>query len=202
MAIRPPLVPLRQEVPSVSRSNLPVRVARGVTAALLAVVVVVAPAAPAAAHAALSASQPGQNTRVAQSPEEIVLTFSERLNGDYTTIVVSDAAGAQMPVDGPTVDQERGIVRPVQPLPDGVYTVAYRVVSVDGHPVQGAFRFAVNVPLTGASADPAQDGAAAGSDEAEAAGNRLGWLLAFAGAVALLIGGGAVVVLRGRRRVS
>ncbi|MFY1694706.1 copper resistance CopC family protein [Solwaraspora sp. WMMA2101] len=183
------------------RSALPVRVARGAMAALFAAVVVVGPASPAAAHAALSASQPGQNTRVAQSPEEIVLTFTEPLNGDYTTIVVSDAAGAQMPVDGPTVDQQRGIVRPVQPLPDGVYTVAYRVVSVDGHPVQGAFRFAVNVPLTGASADSAQDGAAAGSDEA-GDGSRRGWLLAFAGAVVLLIGGAAVVALRGRRRVS
>ncbi|WFE29158.1 copper resistance protein CopC [Solwaraspora sp. WMMD791] len=183
------------------RSALPVRVARGVAAALLAAIVVVAPAAPAAAHAALSASQPGQNTRVAQSPEEIVLTFTEPLNGDYTTIVVSDAAGAQMPVDGPTVDQQRGIVRPVQPLPDGVYTVAYRVVSVDGHTVQGAFRFAVNAPLTGASGAPAQAGSAA-TDDAAPADSRRGWLLAFAGAVALLIGGAAVVVLRGRRRVS
>jgi copper resistance protein C len=160
---------VRQEVPSVPSSDLPVRAARAAAAALLAVAAIILPAAPALAHNQLASSQPGQNTRVAESPEEIVLEFTERLNADYTTIVITDSAGAQMPVDGPEVDQQRGTVRPVQPLPDGVYTVAYRVVSADGHPVQGAYRFAVNAPLTDAGAPPPAASAPAGEPTSDPA---------------------------------
>ncbi|WP_326554385.1 copper resistance CopC family protein [Micromonospora sp. NBC_01813] len=189
------------------RSDLLVRVTRGFAAALLAVAAIILPASPALAHNALASSQPGQNTRVAQSPEEIVLEFTERLNAEYTTIVITDVAGAQLPVDGPTVDQQRGVVRPVNPLPDGVYTVAYRVVSADGHPVQGAFRFAVNAPLTDAAAadpgagqptsDPDADGPADG-----ASGGGGWWPYAVGGAVVLVAAGALAAVMLRRRRVT
>ncbi|MFV2018462.1 copper resistance CopC family protein [Micromonospora sp. LOL_023] len=198
------------------RSDPLVRVTRGFAATLLVVAAIILPASPALAHNQLASSQPGQNTRVAQSPEEIVLEFTERLNVEHTTIVVTDVAGAQLPVDGPTVDQQRGVVRPVNPLPDGVYTVAYRVVSADGHPVQGTFRFAVNAPLTDASAaalgagqptsdpgagQPTSDpGPAAEADGASGGG---GWLpYAVGGVVALVAAGALAIVVLRRRRVT
>ncbi|MFY1636488.1 copper resistance CopC family protein [Solwaraspora sp. WMMB335] len=183
-------------------------VAVSVTAVVTAVVAatLLVPASPAAAHNALVSSQPGQNTRVAQSPEEIELVFIERLNGEFTTIVVSDAAGAQVPIEGPVVDQQRGVVRPVEPLPDGVYTVAYRVVSTDGHPVQGSFRFAVNAPLVAASGAAAASAAADGSETVEPVQAQpeptdgLGWWPYLVGGVVLVIVGVGVGVFVVRRR--
>lgn len=205
MAVRSPLAPFRLEVPSVPRSDLLVRVIRGFAAALLAGAAIILPASPALAHNQLASSRPGQNTRVAQSPEEIVLEFTERLNADYTTIVITDGAGAQLPVDGPTVDQQRGVVRPVNPLPDGVYTVAYRVVSADGHPIQGAFRFAVNAPLTDAAAAPGagQPTSDPGPDAEADGASGGGWLpYAVGGAVLLVAAGALAAVVFRRRRVT
>ncbi|MDG4766757.1 copper resistance protein CopC [Solwaraspora sp. WMMD406] len=198
------------------RSDLLTRATGGALAALLALGAVVLPATPALAHNALVGSEPGQNTRLARSPEQIELVFTERLNAEYTTIVVSDDGGVSMPVDGPVVDQQRGIVRPVDPLPDGVYTVAYRVVSADGHPVQGAFRFAVNAPLTepstAASAEPpgdpsgepggrpATDAADSTADDSDGGGGQ--WWPYVLGLLVLVAGGGVAVVLLRRRRVT
>ncbi|NJP35771.1 copper resistance CopC family protein [Micromonospora thermarum] len=41
----------------------------------------------------------------------------------------------------------------VPALANGTYTVAYRVVSADGHPVQGSYRFTVADPTATASPD-------------------------------------------------
>lgn len=181
------------------------RAAVSVTAVVAAVLLL--PASPAVAHNALVSSQPGQNTRVTQAPEEIELVFTERLNGEFTTIVVSDAGGAQVPVEGPVVDQQRAVARPVQPLPDGVYTVAYRVVSADGHPVQGSFRFAVNAPLTAgsgaATASAAATGSAAaepGQAQSEEPSGGLGWWPYLVGGVVLVTVGVTVAAVFAARR--
>ncbi len=57
---------------------------------------------------------------------------------------------------------------PVRPLgPAGEYTVGYRVLSTDSHPVQGAVRFTLTAPGPGTAAAPAPSGD--GAPEAVAA---------------------------------
>ena len=57
---------------------------------------------------------------------------------------------------------------PVRPLgPAGEYTVGYRVLSTDSHPVQGAVRFTLTAPGPGTAAAPAPSGE--GAPEAVAA---------------------------------
>jgi hypothetical protein len=78
--------------------------------------------------------------------------------------VVSDAARQRIPADPATVDAERSTVRLTQPLGNGPYTVAYRVVSVDGHTVQGSHLFTVADPALPPAAVPASsNGPAAAS---------------------------------------
>ena len=66
---------------------------------------------------------------------------------------VFDSQGSRVD-DGNTVfdrNDETAASVGVEPLPDGVYTVAWRNVSkVDGHLVRGSFLFSVGVPLSGA----------------------------------------------------
>lgn len=146
-------------------------------------------AAPAWAHAELTGSTPANGQRLAVAPPEIRLHFTERVNLVRDGIRLLDASGAAVgtgPVRlGATADE---VLLPVPgQLPDGVYTVTWRVVSGDSHPIHGAFVFsvgdAVAAPLSGA-------GAGTGADTALAA---VFWLFRWLGYAGLaLVGGGAV----------
>lgn len=124
-------------------------------AALAVVLAVLLPGTPAWAHAQLVSSEPAKEASLGKAPASVTLAFSERLNADFATIVVSDAAKRRIPASAPAVDAERGTVNLTQPLSNGTYTVAYRVVSVDGHTVQGSYAFTVADPsLPAAAASP------------------------------------------------
>ena len=71
------------------------------------------------------------------------LTFAEALNDRFTQIVVTNADRAPVSTDAPSVSGPTGTVTLPADLADGRYTAAFRVVSHDGHPVQGAIRFTV-----------------------------------------------------------
>ncbi len=103
------------------------------------------------AHADLQVSTPedGESLRVA--PEKIRLTFSEELFEELVEISILDAAGdlystievEQTPPPGTDV------IFPWPPqAPPGEYSIAYRVVSADGHPVTGtiSFSYAATTP--------------------------------------------------------
>ncbi len=122
-------------------------------AALAVVLAILWPGTPAWAHAQLISSQPAGDATLGKAPASVTLTFSERLNPDFTTIVVSDMAGRRIPASAPAVDDRHSTVTFTQMLDNGAYTVAYRVVSVDGHTVQDSYLFTV--------ADPARPAAAA-----------------------------------------
>jgi len=126
-------------------------------AAFLAVLI---PATPAWAHAQLVGSDPAGDTTLAKAPAAVSLEFSELLNPDFTTIVVSDAARRRIPTSPPASESATGRISLDQPLGNGTYTVAYRVVSVDGHTVQGAYAFTVAdpaLPAVSAVAAPVAD---------------------------------------------
>jgi copper transport protein len=110
-------------------------------------VVVAALAAPAVAwsHAALLRTVPAASVLVNTSPKQVALVFSEAVEPRFAIVSVTDA-GARQLVAGPprrsATDPDELDV-PVQRLREGWYLVVWRVISVDGHPVRGAFTFAV-----------------------------------------------------------
>jgi copper resistance protein C len=122
--------------------------------ALAAVLAVLLPGTPAWAHAQLVGSDPAKDATLSRAPASVTLSFSERLEPEFATIVVSDAARQRIAASPATVDAERSTVRLTQPLRNGTYTVAYRVVSVDGHTVQGSYLFTVTDPALPAAAVP------------------------------------------------
>jgi len=134
---------------------------------LAAIVAVLTPGAPAWAHAQLLAADPAKDATLARAPAAVTLTFSARLNPDFATIVVSDAAGRRIPASAPAVDAAVASVTLTPPLANGLHTVAYRVVSVDGHTVQGSYtvtladpalQAAAPSPSAGVSAPPTDSG--------------------------------------------
>ena len=110
-------------------------------------VVAVALAVPAAAwaHAALLRTSPAATSVVNTSPAQLTLTYSEAVEPRFAIVSVSDAAGHQhaagRPHRSPSNPDE--LVQRLDHLDQGWYLVFWRVISADGHPVRGAYTFAV-----------------------------------------------------------
>ena len=114
-------------------------------AGLAAAVVVLALPAVASAHAYLVRTSPAASVTLDHSPREVALTFDEAVEPKFALISVTDV-NANPVTTGPlhrAVGNPDTLVVPVKKLTEGWYLVYWRAISVDGHPVQGAFTFAV-----------------------------------------------------------
>ena len=125
----------------------PPRTVRGLLRLLaglaLLVALLVAGASPASAHAELSSTDPAVGSVVAASPDQVVLRFTEGISVEDDGVRVLDVEAARR--DAGRSSAADGVVTvPLDgELPNGGYVVAWRVVSADGHPIQGAFQFSV-----------------------------------------------------------
>ncbi len=137
---------------------------------LAAVAAVQVPAGPALAHNQLVSAKPARDAVLREAPAAVTLAFLQRLNPDATTIVVSDAGKRPVPSSAPAVKAATAKVTLDRPLDNGAYTVAYRVVSVDGHTVQGSYTFTVADPSAPPAATPPASAAAAVPSEAAPSG--------------------------------
>jgi len=118
---------------------------RTVLIALAAAAASLALPAAAWAHAALLQTTPVASRVVNVPPKQVSLRYSEPVEPRFAIVSVTNAAGdretagppRRSPADADT------LVAPVKRLSEGWYLVYWRVISVDGHPVRGAFTFAV-----------------------------------------------------------
>ncbi|THA33457.1 copper resistance protein CopC [Streptomyces sp. A1547] len=106
-------------------------------------------AAPALAHAGLSGSDPADGAVLNAAPKQVTLTFTESVSfPDGALRVLSPASDRVNPRPAQHADGRENTARVELPgnLAQGTYTVAWRVVSADGHPISGAFTFSVGKP--------------------------------------------------------
>ncbi len=97
------------------------------------------------AHAALLRTVPEASVTVNTPPRQVALTYSEAVEPRFAIVSVTDAGGAQETAGSPRrspTDPDTLLV-PLKPVVEGWYLVYWRAISVDGHPVRGAFTFAV-----------------------------------------------------------
>jgi copper transport protein len=111
---------------------------------LFAVAALVLPAA-ASAHAYLVRTVPAATGVLAKAPPNVQLTYDEAVEPRFAIVSVTDAAGKQLVEGAPTrsPSDPNTLVVPIRHAPEGWYLVYWRVISVDGHPVRGAFTFQV-----------------------------------------------------------
>ncbi|MEV3989617.1 copper resistance protein CopC [Streptomyces sp. NPDC049837] len=159
------------------------------TAALLGTVL----SGTASAHAALTGSDPKDGAVVATAPKSVTLTFSEQVAMGDDSIRVLEPSGKRADT-GELRDLCAGSVVKYgvhlhAGLPDGTYTVAWRAISADSHPISGAFTFSIGAPSQTTVALPKE----------EAGGGTVGVLYGIAryvsyGGFILLVGGAAFVL--------
>lgn len=130
---------------------------RGCIALALAGALVWFPTTPAAAHTDLVSSTPAPDASLDAPPVSVALTFSDEMTERYAQVALTAPDGTPAGQSSPTVAGTSATL-PVRPgLGPGRYTVGYRVVSADGHPVAGSFTFTVKTPpLTPPTSAPAQ----------------------------------------------
>lgn len=99
-------------------------------------------ASAASAHAELESTDPADGSTVATAPAQVTLTFGEELVPETVALAVNGPNGT-VAIDDPAVDGAV-VTLPWPAAADaGEYAVAYRVVSQDGHPVEGTFAFTI-----------------------------------------------------------
>lgn len=166
---------------------------RAAVIGVAAIVATLAFAAPASAHSQLLATNPADGSSVTAPIDQVELTFNECVQGTFTTVVVSGPGSASYS-DGHVQVIDDVVHQKVYPLRSGAYSVAWRAISADGHPVEGQFHFTVTLPPgEEPTAGPPKPGAATKSG----GGHTYAWI---GGGVAALLVVGAITTLAMRPR--
>ena len=113
---------------------------------LVALVAALALPAAVSAHAYLTKTVPLPSTVLNAPPPVVALTYDEAVEPRFAIVSVTNAAGKQEATASPhrSPANPDTLIVPLRPrLAEGWYLVYWRAISVDGHPVQGAFTFAV-----------------------------------------------------------
>ncbi len=144
------------------------RLARLVLVAAVMWIALLATAKPADAHPILLFTDPALDSAVTESPQSVTLVFNEGVTVSERAITMTDLQDNTIPV-GTARTKKNGTVVTAEvekKLEPGTYRIQWQATGVDGHGVDGEFRFAVGTAVTGAGATssaPATDWTAAGA---------------------------------------
>lgn len=166
--------------------------------------------APASAHDQLLSVTPEANSNLTEAPEEIVLNFSGEimdLDGANQVRIV-DADGNSLTDGEPEVQGTTLTQKLVQDdSQHDTYTVSWRVVSSDGHPIQDSFTYTIGDGASAASSVAPATSSATASEEAavgETTGTTVGFtatnIAIFVAASLLTLGALAAIAVKMRRR--
>ena len=111
-------------------------------------------AAPAAAHPVVLFTDPALDSAVTTPPKSVTLVFNEAVTASADAIAVTDMSDRAVPVGRATTAKNGTVVTAplTTTLPRGIYQVTWEATGVDGHGIEGEFRFAVGTVVTGAGA--------------------------------------------------
>lgn len=100
---------------------------------------------PAYAHSFLIEANPSSKDHVTSPPKIVKLRFGGAVDPKYSKLTIENAEGkvlAEGSIGVPDKPRELGVESPE--LAPGKYTVRFRVLSIDGHIVEGNYEFFVD----------------------------------------------------------
>ena len=109
---------------------------------ILGLLILVLGSSPAAAHTSLLSSDPEDGASLTASPTQMTLIFTENVEAPaFVAVVAPD--GSPVKVSSVQAVDRRATAQIEDASQQGRYTVSYRVVSADGHPVEGTIHYSV-----------------------------------------------------------
>ena len=158
---------------------------------------------PAQAHDELVSSIPEQNSSLQEAPQDIELTYSGELTQveGATQVRVTDSEGKEV-TNGAPVVKGKTVTQKIagHGTNDDTYSVTWRVVSADGHPIQGSYELTVGEGAQESSSASASQPAESTSEATEQTTDSNGvvklGLFILAGLVAI----GAIIALIAKTR--
>jgi hypothetical protein len=164
-------------------------------AVVVALIALLWSATPAAAHNTLIGSTPTNGAQVDSGPDKVELTFDQpvQFGQGLNTVAVLGPNNDHWEAGSPQV-ASNVVTAAVRPLgPAGIYKIGYRVLSADGHPVNGEVAFTLTKAGTGTPGPAIQPGEATPAS-GDSGGGVPAWVW-IVGAAALLAAG-LVLALR------
>lgn len=107
------------------------------------------------AHTKLISSSPAANEVVRNEVSEISMVFSTEVE-PLSSFEVKDQNGNSYAVSDIQIEKEQMKGTLKKPLPSGSYTVNWKIVGRDGHPISGSYSFNVEVQAVAETPQPAQ----------------------------------------------
>ena len=105
-------------------------------------ILVFAFSASAYAHTGLTSSTPADGDDIAEDVYEIVLEYNTKIESTSTVKVFNEN---NEEIDGNTMVNDNVMTSGFnEPLDNGTYTVEWKIIGADGHPIQGTYSFMVN----------------------------------------------------------
>lgn len=125
------------------------------------------------AHSKLQSSVPAADATATEAVQELSLSFNEKIDSTLSTVTITNDKGEKIDATEVKVDNNEMKAALGSPLESGSYTVEWKIVGLDGHPVKGNYTFEVDAPVATPDAD--QDNAGEKAEDkgenSETAGN-------------------------------
>jgi methionine-rich copper-binding protein CopC len=103
---------------------------------------------PAHAHARLEVTDPAAGQTITAPVESIHLTYSEPIEESFSGVQVFDPAGARVDEGSPVIEGADTTVAVGEFTLPGTYSVVFRVIGADGHPVESRYTFIYQPAVT------------------------------------------------------
>jgi len=137
------MTPLPRRIVTARRRAVPA-LRRAAVLVVITLITGIGFAGPAAAHNVLIGSDPADGSTVQIAPTSASLTFNLPVENFEPVVTVTGPDGQHHETGSPTIDSTV-VSTGIGPLTAaGPYTVAYRIVSADGHPVEGQIHFTLD----------------------------------------------------------
>jgi len=181
-------------------NNIHRAAAVGLVASTLLIASLAVGAGPAFAHDELIGSNPKDGSSIPVAPERITLYFEEPPAAGPTALTVAGPAGDSV-VAGLPVISGSTVYAPLNAVTkSGHYTITFRIMSDDGHPVSGTLGFTLTATAkaANAAAGPVTNPAAAAAKK-DSSSSAPFWI---AGVAVLVVVAGVITVSRRRSRTK
>ena len=112
-------------------------------AALALSVVLLVPQGHVAAHSLLIESVPAHGAKLSAAPSIALLRFNTRIEPALTRVSLVEGRQRRTALEISKESVVDRIIVPLPPLAPGVYTLAYKVLAIDGHVTKGLIQFTI-----------------------------------------------------------